>query len=138
MHYRLIIKQTVTVAIELVNWLTDHGIELAELDFGQQIEDVVALTWDDVKVSDEIVPVRMGKTEIAIPDPLDQPWRELAADPAARAGIGPMADSHVPMLEMLWEAHDPHGALDWHSCRRATTPQGGRHLATCSRSCQFK
>lgn len=23
-----------------------------------------------------------------------------------------MADSHVPMLEMLWEAHDPHGVLE--------------------------
>lgn len=146
-------KQTVTVAIELVNWLTDHGIELGELEqehldawindgtttrllsdrflawaikarlvhpelkvrrhrrgtspprmsaldqdhavqrvvhtkeitrrdraaailvlvFGQQIEDVVTLTWDDVKVSDEIVTVRVGKIDIALPDPLDQP-----------------------------------------------------------------
>lgn len=153
-------KQTVTVAIELVNWLTDRAIELGELEqehldswindgtttrllsdrflgwaikarlvhtelkvrrhrrgtsarmsaldqdravervvhtqeltrrdraaailvlvFGQQIEDVVALTWDAVKVSDEIVTVRVGKIDIALPDPLDQPWRELAANP---------------------------------------------------------
>lgn len=153
-------KQTVTVAIELVNWLTDHGIELAEVEqehldawvndgnttrliadrflswaiktrlvggelkirrhrrgtsprmsafdqdqtiqrlvhtqqlsprdraaailvlvFGQQIEDVVALTWGEVKVSEEIVTVQVGKVDIALPDPLDEPWRELAARP---------------------------------------------------------
>lgn len=153
-------KQTVTVAIELLNWLTDHGIELGELEqehldswindgtttrlmidrflawadksrlvgselkvrrhrrgtsprmsaldqdhalqrvvhtheltqrdraaailvivFGQQMEDVVKLTWDDVKVSDEIVTIRVGMVDIALPDPLDQPWRELAANP---------------------------------------------------------
>jgi len=144
-------KQTVTVAIELVNWLTDHGLELSELEqehldawvnggtttrligdrflgwaintrlvspnlkirrhrrgtsprmsahdqdqavqlvvhteeltqrdraaailvlvFGQQIEDVVALTWDDVQVSDEVVTVRVGRISIALPDPLDR------------------------------------------------------------------
>lgn len=32
-------------------------------------------------VCDEIVTVRMGKIDIALPDPLDQPWRELAANP---------------------------------------------------------
>ena len=153
-------KQTVTVAINLVNWLADHGIELTELEqehldawvndgnttrlmsdrflgwaiktrlvspelkirrhrrgtsprmsaldqdqavqrvvntqeltrrdraaailvlvFGQQIEDVVALTWNDVKVSDEIVTVRTGKIDIVLPEPLDQPWRELTSRP---------------------------------------------------------
>ena len=28
------------------------------------------------------------------------------------AGIPPVANPHVPMLEMLWEAHDAHGALE--------------------------
>lgn len=153
-------KLTVTVAIELLNWLNDHGVELSGLEqehldawqatgpstrlladrflswaiktrlvdpdlkiqrhrrgtssrmnatdqeqavqrvvhtdelsprdraaailvlvFGQQIEDVVALTWDDVKVSDDLVTVLVGALEIALPDPLDGPWRELAANP---------------------------------------------------------
>lgn len=154
-------KQTVTVAIDFLNWLTDHGIELGELEqqhldgwqatgpstrlvadrflgwaiktrqvrpdlkiqrhrrgtslrmsavdqeqalnrvvhtdeltardraaailvlvFGQQIEDVVGLTWDDVEVTEDLVAVRVGAIEIALPDPLDGPWRELAASPS--------------------------------------------------------
>ncbi|HSX68603.1 hypothetical protein [Nocardioides sp.] len=153
-------KQTVTVAIDLVNWLSDHCIELHELEqehldawvndgtttrlmgvrflswaiktelvaphldirahrrgtsprmsadeqqavvervvhteelhprdraaailvlvFGQQIEHVAGLTWDHVKISDDIVTVRVGAIDIALPDPLDQPWRFLAANP---------------------------------------------------------
>jgi hypothetical protein len=52
------------------------------LVFGQQIEDVVKLTWQDVDVTDELVTVRLGGVQIALPDPLDQPWRELADSPA--------------------------------------------------------
>lgn len=153
-------KQTVTVAIDLLNWLTEHDIELAGLDqghldrwqatgsstrliadrflrwaiktrlvhpdlkiqphrrgasprmgaaeqqaavervvhtddlnprdraaailvlvFGQQLEDVVTLTWDDVSITDDLVTVRLTTVEIALPDPLDRPWRHLAADP---------------------------------------------------------
>jgi integrase len=153
-------KQTVTVAIEFLNWLHDHGIELDEvrqehLDawladgpstrrfvdrfipwaikcrlvdpdlsiarhrrgtspklpkpeqdaavervvhtdelnardraaailvivFGQHIEDVIQLTWDDVTVTDDVVKVRLGKTEFALPSPLDEPMRQLAAAP---------------------------------------------------------
>ncbi|WP_202870730.1 hypothetical protein [Kribbella sp. VKM Ac-2571] len=155
-------KQTVTVAIDLLNWLTDHGIELGELEqehldawqatgpstrlvadrflgwaiktrlvrpdlkiqrhrrgtsprmsavdqeqavqrvvhtdelaprdraaailvlvFGQQIEGVVGLTWDDVKVTKDLVTVRVGAIEIALPDPLDGPWRRLARNPGS-------------------------------------------------------
>ncbi|GAA3434862.1 hypothetical protein [Kutzneria kofuensis] len=50
--------------------------------FGQQIEDVVKLTWQDVDVTDELVTVRLGGVQIALPDSLDQPWRELADSPA--------------------------------------------------------
>ena len=153
-------SRPVTVAIELLNWLTDHGIELAELDqahldvwqatgpstrlmadrflswaiktrlvhpglkiqahrrgtsprmsadaqeqavqrvvhtdefspreraaailvlvFAQQIEDVARLTWNDVKLTDELTTVNVGSIEIALPDPLDEPWRQLAANP---------------------------------------------------------
>lgn len=153
-------KQTVTVTIEFLNWLNDHGITLAELQqehldawladgpstrrfvdrfipwaikcrlvdaelsiarhrrgtspklpkseqdaavervvhtdeltardraaailvivFGQRIEDVIQLTWNDVTVTDDVVTVRLGKTEFALPSPLDEPMRQLAAAP---------------------------------------------------------
>jgi integrase len=153
-------KQTVTVAIEFLNWLHDHGLTLNELRqehldawladgpstrrfvdrfipwaikcrlvdpeltiarhrrgtspklskseqdaavervvhtdelsvrdqaaailvvvFGQHIEDVVQLTWDDVIVTDEVVTIRLGKTEFALRSPLDEPMRQLAAAP---------------------------------------------------------
>ena len=154
-------KQSVTVAIDFLNWLTDHGIQLpdvhqAHLDqwqahgpttgeiasgflswaitsqlvdpaltmtphrrgtsprlslpdqhraidlvtvsgdlpardraaailvlvFGQQIEDVVQLTWHDVTVTDELVTITLGADPIALPTPLDEPWRALAAAPS--------------------------------------------------------
>jgi integrase len=153
-------KQTVTVTIEFLNWLNDHGITLAELQqehldawladgpstrrfvdrfipwaikcclvdaelsiarhrrgtspklpkseqdaavervvhtdeltardraaailvivFGQHIEDVIQLTWNDVTVTDDVVTVRPGKTGFALPSPLDEPMRQLAAAP---------------------------------------------------------
>jgi hypothetical protein len=49
--------------------------------FAQQIEHVVRLTWDDVTVNDETVSVRLGATEIVLPPPLDEAFRQLAAAP---------------------------------------------------------
>lgn len=153
-------KQSVTVAIELLNWLTDQGTELTEVNqahldrwqaegpttrgiasrfldwaartrlidpslklqphrrgtstrldaaaqselvanlshandlnprdraaaililvFGQQVSDIVQLTWDHVTVTKELVTVTLGTVEIALAPPLDEPWRELAATP---------------------------------------------------------
>lgn len=172
-------KQTVTVAIELLNWLHDHGIELDEvrqehLDawladgpstrrfvdrfipwaikcrrvdpdlsiarhrrgtspklpkpeqdaavervvhtdelnardraaailvivFGQHIEDVIQLTWDDVTVTDDVVKVRLGKTEFALPSPLDEPMRQLAAAP------GNLTASH-PNSNWVFRGYSP-------------------------------
>lgn len=59
----------------------DRAAAILVLVFGQQIEDVVGLTWDDVNVTDDLVTVRVGGIEIALPDPLDGPWRQLAANP---------------------------------------------------------
>jgi hypothetical protein len=33
------------------------------------------MTWQDVDVTDELVTVRLGGVQIALPDSLDQPWR---------------------------------------------------------------
>jgi integrase len=49
--------------------------------FGQHIEDVIQLTWNDVTVTDDAVTVRPGKTEFALLSPLDEPMRQLAAAP---------------------------------------------------------
>jgi hypothetical protein len=59
----------------------DRAAAILVLVFGQQIEHVVQLTWRDVKVTDELVTVRLGGTEIALQAPLDEPWRQLAGSP---------------------------------------------------------
>ena len=153
-------KQEVTVAIDLLNWLTDHSIKLSELQqshldvwqsegpttrriaarflkwaiktkvapsgltivphrrgtsprlaktgqdealkqvihedgletrdraaaililvFGQQAENIARLTWNDVNITEELVTIQLGTIHIALPEPLAQPWRELAANP---------------------------------------------------------
>lgn len=153
-------KQEVTVAIEFLNWLTEHGIKLPELEqshldvwqaegpttrrvaerflkwaiktkvappglaivphrrgtsprlakagqdqalqqiihtneidtrdraaaipilvFGQQAENIAHLTWEDVTITGELVTIQLANVQIALPDPLAQPWRELATKP---------------------------------------------------------
>jgi hypothetical protein len=59
----------------------DRAAAILVLVFGQQIEDVVGLTWDDINVTDELVTIQIGSVEIALPVPLDGPWRCLAANP---------------------------------------------------------
>lgn len=58
----------------------DRAAAILVLVFGQQVEDVVRLTWDDVTVTDDLVMITLGTVEIALPEPLDVPWRELAAN----------------------------------------------------------
>lgn len=59
----------------------DRAVAVLVVVFGQQVEDVVGLTWDDVQVTDELVNIQLGSVLIALPEPLDGPWRTLAADP---------------------------------------------------------
>jgi hypothetical protein len=47
----------------------DRAAAILVLVFGQQVEDVVGLTWDDVKVSGDLVTVRVGQIDIVLPDP---------------------------------------------------------------------
>ncbi|BDZ50501.1 hypothetical protein GCM10025867_27420 [Frondihabitans sucicola] len=49
------------------------------LVFGQQVRDIVTLTWDRVRIEDGLVTIRMGGFDIDLPAPLDEPWRQLAA-----------------------------------------------------------
>lgn len=59
----------------------DRAAAILVVVFGQQIEDVVGLTWDDVTVTEGLVSLRVGAVDIALPEPLDRPWRELVANP---------------------------------------------------------
>ena len=59
----------------------DRAAAILILVFGQQAENIARLTWDDVTVTDDLVTIRLGSIQITLPDPLAQPWRELAANP---------------------------------------------------------
>jgi hypothetical protein len=51
----------------------DRAAAILVLVFGQQIQDVVALTWDELTITPELVTLRIGDTGIALPAPLDEP-----------------------------------------------------------------
>ncbi len=60
----------------------DRFAGILVLVFGQQMEDVVRLTWTDVSITDELVAISLGPGRtIALPPPLDGPLRALAAEP---------------------------------------------------------
>ncbi|UKA57010.1 Fis family transcriptional regulator [Arthrobacter sp. FW306-2-2C-D06B] len=59
----------------------DRAAAILILVFGQQAENIARLTWDEVTVTDDLVTIQLGSIQIALPDPLAQPWRELAANP---------------------------------------------------------
>lgn len=59
----------------------DRAAGILVLVFGQHITDIVRLTWDDVTVSEELITISLGTVQIALTQPLDEPWRELAAAP---------------------------------------------------------
>lgn len=59
----------------------DRAAAILVVVFGQQVSDVVKLTWDHVKVTEEEVTITLGTVEIALTHPLDEPWRQLAATP---------------------------------------------------------
>jgi hypothetical protein len=59
----------------------DRFAAILVLVFGQQIERVVRLTWSDVSITEDLVTVTLGRTSIALPDPLDGPLRRLDAEP---------------------------------------------------------
>ncbi|MCH6470358.1 hypothetical protein [Sinomonas terrae] len=58
----------------------DRAAAILVIVFGQQIERVAALTWNDVTADQELVTVQLGTIEIGLPDPLDAPWRQLASE----------------------------------------------------------
>ncbi|MBT2550201.1 Fis family transcriptional regulator [Arthrobacter sp. ISL-65] len=59
----------------------DQAAAILILVFGQQAERIARLTWGDVTVTEELITIPLGTIQITLPDPLDAPWRELAANP---------------------------------------------------------
>ncbi|MBU8868500.1 hypothetical protein [Paenarthrobacter aromaticivorans] len=59
------------------------------------------LIWDGVIVSDDLVTIQLGKIQIALPDPVAQPWRELAANP------GHELTAHTPRQVGYSAEHHP-------------------------------
>ncbi|WP_258229316.1 Fis family transcriptional regulator [Arthrobacter sp. HMWF013] len=59
----------------------DRAAAILILVFGQQVSDIVQLTWDNVTVTEELVTITLGTVEIALTPPLDEPWRDLTATP---------------------------------------------------------
>ena len=77
----------------------DRAAAILVIVFGQRIEDVIQLTWNDVTVTDNVVTVRLGKTEFALPSPLDEPMRHLAAAPGNDlTAVPPEQQRGVPRL----------------------------------------
>jgi hypothetical protein len=60
----------------------DQAAAILVLVFGQQAERIAQLTWENVTVTEELVTVQLGSVNIALPAPLDEPWRELAKNPS--------------------------------------------------------
>jgi AraC-like DNA-binding protein len=59
----------------------DRLLAILVLVFGQSVERVASLRWDQVTVSSQLVTVRLGKQDVALPPPLDEPVRHLANNP---------------------------------------------------------
>lgn len=59
----------------------DRAIGILVLVFGQTVENILQLTWDHLTITEEILTIRIGAIDIALPEPLDKPWRQLADNP---------------------------------------------------------
>ncbi len=60
----------------------DQALSILVLVFGQPMNRAVALTWQQVHVTDELVQVRLGEIDITLPPPLDEPFRALHTNPS--------------------------------------------------------
>jgi hypothetical protein len=79
----------------------DQAAAILILVFGQQAQRIAKLTWEDVTVTEELVTVQLGSISIALPSPLDGPWRELAMKPSHR-----LTAAH-PNSNWVFTGHSP-------------------------------
>ncbi|TCM37894.1 hypothetical protein EV648_118106 [Kribbella sp. VKM Ac-2568] len=68
------------------------------LVFAQRVEKISKLTWDDAEITDEIITVRIGQTSIGLPEPLDQPFRQLATTRSSSTAAHPTTNWMFPGL----------------------------------------
>lgn len=52
--------------------MRDRAAAILVIVFGQHIENVVQLIWNDIIVADDVVTIRLGKAEFALPSPPEQ------------------------------------------------------------------
>ncbi|MFH5877246.1 hypothetical protein [Arthrobacter sp. NA-172] len=60
----------------------DRAAAILILVFGQQVENIARLTWDDVTITDELVIIHLGTIQI-VPDP----WTSLGGDSPRTLGM---------------------------------------------------
>lgn len=59
----------------------DRLAAILVLVLGQQLTHVVRLNWDDATVTEDLATITIGATPITLPPPLDEPLRQLHAEP---------------------------------------------------------
>ncbi|MFC7658059.1 hypothetical protein ACFQV8_18970 [Pseudonocardia benzenivorans] len=96
----------------------DRAVAILVLVLGQQIEHVAGLTWDQVTVTPALVSIRLAGVDIALPAPLDQPWRHLAETP------GHDRTAAHPHSNWVFRGSSP--------ARTSAPPPCGTVCATCS------
>ncbi|MCM3659911.1 Fis family transcriptional regulator [Georgenia satyanarayanai] len=79
----------------------DRLAAILVLVLGQQIAHVVRLTWDDATIAEELATITIGAAPIMLPPPLDEPLRQLHAEP----GHGQTA-AH-PDTTWIFRGHSP-------------------------------
>lgn len=118
----------------------DRAVAILILVFGQQAENIARLTWNDVTVNEELVTIQRGTTRIALPDPLIEPWHELAANPAydltashpiasgySAAPLSRAAHPRRTPLNPAWQTIQYTGRAARNSPRTHQTRTGGHH-----------
>ncbi|MGW9156108.1 hypothetical protein [Microbacterium sp. NPDC055665] len=75
----------------------DRGAAVLILVFGQQLEHLVHLRWRDLRILPHSVEISLGGDWMQIPEPFDEVWRELYANPTnAQTAAHPAGDLVFP------------------------------------------
>ena len=104
----------------------DRAAAILVLVFGQQLEDVVALTWDDITVTDDLVTVKLGGFEIAL-----RPARRALARPQGKTG--PRSNRGPPEQQLALPRPLPRPAHQRHESARPASPTPVRHACCAAR-----
>lgn len=64
--------------------------------FAQRVEDIIKLTWDDAEITNATVTLRVGQATIVLPDPVDQPFRQLATARSSNTAAHPHTNWMFP------------------------------------------